>query len=314
MPLNPLVNVNGVLVEPASKWKMEKGLKLRLISSLIMAPIAIGLIVMLPTPYFALVLGAFFVAGAWEWAALVSVPKLVVRYTYTASVVGLMIAAWFSLTAIPAFITIVISVAVGWWILILLLVLTYPQSSRMWNNAFAKAMAGYLILVPAWLAMISLHGSGPDGPYYALYFFMMIWLADIAAYFSGRFWGKNKLAPHVSPGKSWEGVFGALGAVSIYTVIASYFMGIFKLGTNILLIYIAISLFAVLVSVLGDLAESMFKRQAHLKDSGTLFPGHGGVLDRFDSLTAAAPTFLLCYWGFSGLGGGQMLSYLEMVW
>ena len=297
---------------PASKWKMEKGLKLRLISSLIMAPVAISLIVVLPTPYFALVFGAFFMAGAWEWAALVSAPKPWMRHMYTSTIGLLMVAGWISLNAFPLFITIVITVAAVWWILILLLVLTYPRSSRLWNNAIAKAMAGIMILIPAWLALASLHGSGPNGPYYALYLFMMIWLADTAAYFSGRLWGKHKLAPNVSPGKSWEGVLGALIAVLIYAVIASYFMGIFQLGINIASIYIAISLFAVLVSVLGDLAESMFKRQAHLKDSGTLFPGHGGVLDRFDSLTAAAPCFLLCYWAIAGLHNEQVVSYLEI--
>jgi phosphatidate cytidylyltransferase len=217
------------------------------------------------------------------------------------------------LTAFPLFITAVIWVAIAWWLMILLFVLTYPRSSHLWNNAIIKGLAGFFILIPAWLAMASLHGSGPDGPYYALYLFMMIWLADSAAYFSGRLWGKNKLAPHVSPGKSWEGVFGALAAVVIYTVIAGYFLGALRMGIGNSLIFIVISLFAVLASVLGDLAESMFKRQAHLKDSGTLFPGHGGVLDRFDSLTAAAPWFLLCYWWFSGLNRAQVVTYMEML-
>lgn len=292
---------------------MEKGLKLRLISSLIMAPIAIWLIVVLPTPYFALVLAALFIAGAWEWAALVHAPKPTVRLGYALSVAALMLASWFSLQTFSSFISIVIVIAVGWWLVILLLVLTYPQSSKLWNNVFIKALAGYLILVPAWLAMCSLHGSGTDGPYYALYLFMMIWLADTAAYFSGRFWGKRKLAPQVSPGKSWEGVLGALAAVAIYALIAGYFMGVFTMGVTTALIFIAISLFAVLVSILGDLAESMFKRQAHLKDSGTLIPGHGGILDRVDSLTAAAPGFLICYWWFSGLGNGHLVSYLDIV-
>ncbi len=292
---------------------MEKGLKLRLISSLISAPIGIWLIIVLPTPYFALVLSAFFIAGAWEWAALITTPRPLLRQIYTASVVVLMIAAWFLLNTFPSFITIVISIALGWWIMILFFVLTYPQSSKFWNNTFFKGLAGFLILLPAWLAMTSLHSSGSDGPYYALYVFMMIWLADSAAYFSGRFLGKHKLAPRVSPGKSWEGVLGALVAVVIYTLIASYFLGVLQLGINIALIFLVISLFAVLVSVLGDLAESMFKRQAQLKDSGTLFPGHGGVLDRFDSLTAAAPCFLMCYWWFSGLDKGQVVSFLEII-
>ncbi|WP_455210389.1 phosphatidate cytidylyltransferase [Kaarinaea lacus] len=292
---------------------MEKGLKLRLISSLISAPIGIGLIIVLPTPYFALVLSAFFIAGAWEWAALVSMSKPLLRPLYTTSVVVLMIGAWLALNTFPSFMTIVIAIAIGWWILILLFVLTYPQSATLWNNTFFKALAGFLILLPAWLAMTSLHGSSSDGPYYALYVFMMIWLADSAAYFSGRLWGKHKLAPQVSPGKSWEGVLGALAAVVVYTLIAAYFLGIVNLGLNIILIFLVISLFSVLVSVLGDLAESMFKRQAQLKDSGTLFPGHGGVLDRFDSLTAAAPCFLACYWWFSGLNSAQVISLLEVV-
>jgi phosphatidate cytidylyltransferase len=160
--------------------------------------------------------------------------------------------------------------------------------------------------------MASLHGSGPNGPYFALYVVMMVWLADTAAYFSGKFWGKNKLAPRVSPGKSWEGVLGALGAVVIYTFIAGYFLGILHMGVNITLIFLVISLITVLMSVLGDLAESMFKRQAHLKDSGTLFPGHGGVLDRFDSLTGAAPWFLVCYWWFVRFNNEQLVSYLEI--
>ena len=280
---------------------METGLKLRLISSLIMAPVAIWLIVALPTPYFAIVLGVFFVAGAWEWAALVSTPWPFIKQTYTVCIALLMVAAWFSLKASPHFIEIVEMIAAVWWVLVLLFVLTYPGSATLWNRAIVKALAGFMILIPAWLAMVSLHGSSADGPYFALYLFMMIWLADIAAYFSGRVFGKHKLAPKVSPGKSWEGVIGALVAVLIYATIACYFMGILIMGIKIALFYIAISLFAVLVSVLGDLAESMFKRQAHLKDSGTLFPGHGGVLDRFDSLTAAAPCFLLCFWWFSGL-------------
>lgn len=305
---------------------METGLKLRLISSLIMAPIAIWLIVVLPTPYFAMVLGLFFVAGAWEWAALVSTPWPFIRQAYTLCVVLLMVAAWFSLSVSPLVIESVAIITAGWWALVFLFVLTYPGSASVWNRAFVKAVAGFMILVPAWLCMVSLHGSGPDGPYYALYLFMMIWLADTAAYFSGRYFGKHKLAPKVSPGKSWEGVAGALVAVLIYSAISSYFLGIFKMGIKIALVYISISLFAVLISVLGDLAESMFKRQAQLKDSGSLFPGHGGVLDRFDSLTAAAPCFLLCYWWFSGLnvaaqgadqnvvhGGGQLARYVEVL-
>lgn len=283
---------------------MEKALKLRLITGLIAAPIAIALIVLLPTPWFAVVLGMFFFAGAWEWAGLVSTvsaPRPVVKISYTALCLALMIAGWFALAASPVFITAIVGIAIVWWLLVLLSVLTYPKSVFLWSTSFSKALAGVFILIPAWLAMVSLHGTEPKGSYYALYVFMMVWLADSAAYFAGKTWGKHKLAPQLSPGKSWEGVIGAVVAVFIYGVIASYFMGIYEFGFNIAMIYLGISLLTVVVSVLGDLAESMFKRQAHIKDSGSFFPGHGGVLDRFDSLTAAAPVFLLCFWWFSDL-------------
>ena len=293
---------------------MEKGLKQRLATGLIMAPIAIFLIVVLPNQYFAMVLAMFFIMGAWEWAALVTAPSRAVRISYTALIITFMIAGWFALHTYPLFIKTVVTAAVVWWLLILVLVLSYPKFTSLWKPALTKALAGMLILLPPWLAMVSLHGSSAKGPYYALYVFMMIWLADSAAYFFGRRFGKHKLAPKVSPGKSWEGALGALLAVLVYALIACYFMGIYQLTTEKVIMYLALSLFTVVISILGDLAESMFKRQAQLKDSGSLLPGHGGVLDRFDSLTSAAPWFLLGFWWLSSVEGGlQLASSLEAI-
>ncbi len=146
--------------------------------------------------------------------------------------------------------------------------------------------------------MVLLHGGRGDGVYLVLFLLVMIWIADSAAYFSGRRWGKTRLAGRISPGKSWEGVFGALFATSAFSLAAASFKDM--QGTEIL-VFLFICLVTVSASILGDLMESMIKRQSGLKDSGSLLPGHGGVLDRMDSLTAAAPVFLSGLWLFEAL-------------
>jgi phosphatidate cytidylyltransferase len=156
-----------------------------------------------------------------------------------------------------------------------------------------------IVLIPTWLAVVALHESGEQGPLLVMYLLSLIWVADSGAYFSGRAWGKRKLAPSVSPGKSWEGVGGGALLSLAYAVGAAQVLG---LPGNQWPLFVVLSLVTVLFSVLGDLTESMFKRHAGIKDSGTLLPGHGGVLDRIDSVTAAAPVFVVGFWlgGFAG--------------
>lgn len=278
---------------------MEKVLKQRLITALILAPTAIWLTVVLPTPYFALVLGLFFVLGSWEWGALVHATHKITRFAFVGAVLALMALAWYGINQSSQYAQGLMLTALIWWALILIFVKTYPATVPLWRGTVTKIIAGVLILIPSWALVVYLHGSSNQGPYYALYLFMMVWLADSAAYFAGKKWGKNKLAPQVSPGKSWEGLVGALVAVFVYAVIGSYFLGIYEQGVENSVIFISLSMTAIIFSVLGDLAESMFKRQAQLKDSGSLLPGHGGVLDRFDSLTAAGPVFVVGLWWFT---------------
>ena len=170
--------------------------------------------------------------------------------------------------------------------------LGYPASSRYWVGLPAKLIIGLLILLPAWQGLV-LFKQWPEANWLILAVMVLVWGADIGAYFSGRRFGKRKLAPQVSPGKSWEGVFGGLLATLLICVgvaiyrdwsFASLLLGL--LGTAVV----------VLISVVGDLTESMFKRQAGVKDSSNLLPGHGGVLDRIDSLTAAIPVFAALLW------------------
>ena len=166
---------------------------------------------------------------------------------------------------------------------------SYSVGTKLFRSSrLFLTVAGYLVLIPAWLSIVLLLQHA--GPAYVLLLMLLVWGADIGAYFSGRRFGRNKLAPRVSPGKTWEGLIGALLVSIIISLVAFEFLEISSiLHTNLLILCLVM----VLISILGDLVESMFKRMADVKDSGGLLPGHGGVLDRIDSLTAAAPVFTL---------------------
>jgi phosphatidate cytidylyltransferase len=146
-----------------------------------------------------------------------------------------------------------------------------------------------LLLFSTWLALVQLRTLGPV---VLLAFFALAWVADIAAYFSGRAWGKHKLAPSISPGKTWEGAFGAIAGVLLYGMAARVGFG-FDLIAMPLWILLLVGMTA--VSIIGDLYESLLKRQAGIKDSSNVLPGHGGVLDRIDSLTSTMPLFALLW-------------------
>jgi phosphatidate cytidylyltransferase len=183
-------------------------------------------------------------------------------------------------------INLVFALALCWWLLALVWVFLYPTPV---SRALCWTV-GALVLIPAWLALDLLYQLRP-----ALLLFMLIivWAADIGAYFSGKRFGRVKLAPSISPGKTWEGVAGGLLAVLLLVVGRGYWAG------SDLAVLVPFCLAVAMISVVGDLTVSIFKRNAGVKDSGSLFPGHGGLLDRIDSVTAAAPLFAL---GLSWVG------------
>jgi phosphatidate cytidylyltransferase len=181
-------------------------------------------------------------------------------------------------------------ITLAWWLIALILVALYPRASQTWGQSvWMRGAMGLLVLIPCWRAINVIHGA-EDGPYKLLFLFVLIWGADTFAYFAGRQWGKHKLAPNVSPGKTVQGLCGALFGTTVITVGALVLLGI---PQQFWLCGMVLSMVTVLFSVLGDLFESMLKRNVGLKDSGQLLPGHGGILDRIDSLTAAAPIFAL---------------------
>lgn len=234
--------------------------------------------------------------SAYEWAKLSGVKNIFLKIFFAIVITAI---AW----AIPQYaadyILWPVYVAVMWWFSITFY-LKYAKPKAA-NSALKldKLFVAFIVLPAAALAMQQTHslyiGSDWQGPDWLFYALSLVWVADIGAYFSGKKFGKNKLAPHISPGKTKEGLIGAVVATSIYTLIASYY---FELNTDRATLLVLLSIILTFISVSGDLYISFLKREAGLKDSGNILPGHGGMLDRIDSVLAAMPVFLI---GFNWL-------------
>ena len=267
-------------------------LKQRILTALILAPLAIWGVLALSSPVFAIVVGLVFVLGAREWGRFAGFAT-VGQWGYALILGALLVLLYPFISSHDAVAIALISLALLWWFLGLVWVLKYPAGSALWaRNRLLPALAGVLILIPAWMALVWLQRI--PGPEFVLLLMLLVWGADVGAFFAGRRWGRRKLAPQVSPGKTWAGFYGALASALVIAVVAILLP---RPVIQNIPGFLLLSLLTVSISVLGDLMESMFKRMAGLKDSGHLLPGHGGVLDRIDSMTAAAPLFaagLMC--------------------
>ena len=257
-------------------------LRQRIITAVIVAPIALALVLWAPGWLFALAMASLVLVGAWEWTALAGFRAPAIRAGLTLGfAVLLCIYGWAaSVTTLGPPLLLLCAAALAWWLFSLVWLVA-------WRVEFphaAKLVCGLLTLLPALAAVVALRAAGLR---YLLALLFLIWAADIGAYFAGRAFGRNKLAPAVSPGKTWEGVVGGALAAAAVAGVACLWLPVPPVQ------FILLSMCVSLLSVVGDLSESLFKRQAGVKDSGRLFPGHGGVLDRVDSLTAAAPLFWL---------------------
>ena len=269
-------------------------LKQRIITALILAPLALCGFFLLEGGSFALFIGAVVVLGGWEWARLSGFEAQSSRILYAVVVAALL----FVLYLLPDLAPWLLVAALIWWLMAIWLVLTFPESSAHWASAICKLVIGLLILLPAWQGLVLIKQM-PLGNWLILSVMILVWGADIGAYFSGKAFGRRKLAPKVSPGKSWEGLYGGLAACLLITAVVGVYRG-WSLGEIIFALVSAA--IVVLISVVGDLTESMFKRKSGVKDSSNLLPGHGGVLDRIDSLTAAIPVFALLLWAAKDWG------------
>ena len=262
-------------------------LKQRIITGLALLPVALGGVFLLPVQWFAVFVGAIIVLGAWEWANLSGFSAQWQRVLYALVTGGALVGFY----GMPA--GFLLGVGLAWWLMALMLAISYPDSSSAWRLRAIRLVIGWAVLIPAWAGLVFLksqNGAGFEhrGDALILYVFVLVWGADVGAYFSGRAFGKRKLAPQLSPGKTWEGVMGGMLLISLVALGVSWYneQGLFHT-----LALLAVTWVVGIVSVLGDLLESMFKRERGIKDSSQLLPGHGGILDRIDSLTAAVPVF-----------------------
>jgi phosphatidate cytidylyltransferase len=246
-------------------------------------------VMFIKTSGLAVLLGIIVCIGAWEWTKFAEIKRVISRIFYVAVVVmALSFSYYFKEEPWSIFIT---YLGALWWLVAFASIIAVEKNAYTFTKStLITLFIGLLVLVPAWQSIISIHGrAAGDGPMQLIFLLLLIWTADISAYFTGRKWGNKKLSPNISPGKTWQGVIGGIIACLFLTLI-------FGIQTQLhvydIIIFLVLTSLTVMVSIIGDLFESLMKRRVNLKDSGNLLPGHGGVLDRIDSLTAAAPFFL----------------------
>jgi phosphatidate cytidylyltransferase len=251
------------------------------LTAVVLAAVLLVILLWLPPVATVVALTALLLAGAWEWSAFLRLSTAGRRLTYVALVALLLPLAW-RVSADPDGRDLILIAAVLWWLTAFLWIAFVPRLVSRWS----AGVAGVLALVPSWLALVWLRLAPPHGQW-LLFTLILVWAADIGAFFVGRRFGRIRLAPAVSPGKTWEGV---LGGVALSSLVAGGGSLWFRVPLGV---FLPLCLATVAFSVIGDLTESLLKRFAGMKDSGSVFPGHGGVMDRIDSLTGAAPVLLL---------------------
>jgi phosphatidate cytidylyltransferase len=264
-------------------------LRTRILTAAVLACALLAGLFLLSAPWAVLAFGAVFTVGAWEWAAFGALRGAPSRVAYAAGIALLLLLAW-RWSAQPMHLTLLLGAACVWW-MIALLWLSFAPSR---HHPYLVLFCGVPVLVPAFIALAQLQvvtRGFTRGPQIVLWLVLLVTAADIGAYFAGRSLGRHKLAPRVSPGKTWEGAVGGLLMVALVAWGGAVYFGIPPLAV------VAFGCVVGIFSIIGDLTESMFKRAAGLKDSGALLPGHGGLLDRIDSVTAAAPLYALGLFG-----------------
>lgn len=266
-------------------------LRARVATALLLAPLAIAAVLLLPTPWLAGLLAAVVVAGTLEWARLggLRTPGGAIGLgLYQLILLG---AGYLVLSAYPGWFVVALGLCAGWWLGIGLAMILRRAPIEPDDRLRPLLLIGApLLSAMAWIALVRLHAVPSSGPLLVLALLVLVWLADSAAYFAGRAFGRHRLAPVVSPGKTVEGLAGAVAGAAVFGAVLG---GLGAVEGGGVTVTVALCVVVAVLSVAGDLFESFAKRAAGLKDSGQLLPGHGGVLDRIDSLIAAAPVFVL---------------------
>jgi phosphatidate cytidylyltransferase len=261
-------------------------LRTRLLTAAVLVPLVLLAVLYLPTWAFELLVSAIMLGGFWEWTRIARLPGRPLRALATAALAAAFLAlAWQPIRVLLP----VAGVACVFWALAALW-LSRPDfaAADTIGARLLKLAAGIMVLGGGWAGAVFLRDGLERGPMWLLMCLVVVYGSDSLAYFSGRHFGGAKLAPRISPAKTWAGFWGAVAGTVPVALVGGWLMG---LPAGRLLPWMALAAVCVLLAVLGDLFESLMKRHAQVKDSGRLFPGHGGLLDRGDSMFAALPAF-----------------------
>lgn len=273
----------------------------RVLTAVVLLALLVAATVGLSGFTFALLLAAVLLGAAGEWTRFIGLTDNRTKAGYLLSL-ALMLVALFPLLGLSPQaesldqlrVNIVLLLALLFWLLVLSLMRGYPHNTRHWNEESHIALMGVLVLIPTWVGLVQLKFLASGG-WLVLAVIGLVSVADIGAYFSGRQWGERKLAPALSPKKTWAGLWGSLAASMLYAGLCLYLTNryFYPLSPGLAGLLLLATAPLVLISIAGDLFESMLKRNRGLKDSGSILPGHGGIMDRIDSLTATVPLFTL---------------------
>ncbi|MDT9587560.1 MAG: phosphatidate cytidylyltransferase [Candidatus Arsenophonus melophagi] len=273
-------------------------LKYRIVTSSILVLLVIAAVFLLPLRLFGYVTIFVCSLAAWEWSQFLGWTEQIKRIicSIVFFIYLLILQSYFQdlhqLREEPLIMYILLSGLV-WWLVAIILVVIFPKFSSFWSRSvILKILCGVLTIVPFYCGMMLLksidyHINHFLGSWRLLYVMLLVWSLDTGAYVFGHLFGKHKLAENISPNKTFEGMLGGIVTAGVIAWIFILFMPDVLLSKNLLLC----SVIVIIISIFGDLTESMFKRQSGMKDSSHLIPGHGGILDRIDSLTAAVPVF-----------------------
>lgn len=256
-------------------------LKQRVATAAVLLGFFLIAVFLFPTSWFAVVMLAFVLAGAAEWWRLCGLERSWKEVASLSAMTAILVLAWWFRDSSALFIA---AAGTLWWLLALTSLWWFPATE---SAIGIKVLSGVAVLVPAWGSLVYLHQTNLS---LLVALFLVVWLSDSGAFFAGRRWGRRKLAPVISPGKTIEGMVGGIVATVVFAVVSSAWIGA-DIACGLL--WMGVCVLASLACVVGDLWESKMKRAANVKDSGSLLPGHGGVLDRIDSVTAAAPVFVV---------------------
>jgi phosphatidate cytidylyltransferase len=291
--------VAPVAIEPPARIALASALATRIATGIVLIAGILAALLLLPTLAFGAIVLLIVLVAASEWAKLIGLANGArVGFVIAVLAAGGAVLWWGAQRGFDPAVELACGAATLFW-----LAVGVPSVLRNWQpgSLLVRAVSAFVMLEGAFVAIVALQARSP---WLALAAMAIVWLADTAAYFAGRSFGRRKLAPQISPGKTWEGVCGALVAVGVYALLLlplarrAGYAGAFTAGAIIGWIVFAIALAA--LSVVGDLHESLLKRRAGVKDSGAILPGHGGVLDRTDALLAAMPPVALAATAFLG--------------